>query len=107
VVCVFDGELGQFVLVLVGALFVGGVSTVWHGEVTPWHRRAPASPLEQRVHRLTPFAHAQPSRPRGAEFARFNMGSTLVMLCAPGLVEWDPQLHSGMQVAVGQGLGST
>lgn len=36
IVCAFDGEHGPFMLVLVGALFVGSMSTVWHGEVTPW-----------------------------------------------------------------------
>ena len=39
VVCAFDGEHGPFVVVLVGALFVGSMSTVWHGEITPWRGR--------------------------------------------------------------------
>ncbi len=39
VVCVFEGEFGPFVLVLVGATIVGSMATVWHGVVNP---RAPA-----------------------------------------------------------------
>ncbi len=35
VVCVFDSELGQFVLTLVGATIVGSMATVWHGMVNP------------------------------------------------------------------------
>ncbi len=35
VVCVFEGEFGPFVLVLVGATIVGSMATVWHGVVNP------------------------------------------------------------------------
>jgi phosphatidylserine decarboxylase len=107
VVMLFDGESAPFVVVLVGALFVGSIGTVWHGEVTPWRPHSPAAALEHGIHRLTPLEDTQPWRPRGAEFARFNMGSTIVMLFPPGSAEWDPTLHPGMSVAVGQGLGST
>ena len=39
VVCVFDSTPHAFSMVLVGALFVGSISTVWHGEITPPTRR--------------------------------------------------------------------
>jgi phosphatidylserine decarboxylase len=35
VVCVFEGESGLFVMVLVGATIVGSMATVWHGVVNP------------------------------------------------------------------------
>jgi phosphatidylserine decarboxylase len=38
VVCVFEGEAGPFVLVLVGATIVGSMATVWHGVVNPPRR---------------------------------------------------------------------
>jgi len=110
VVCVFDGERGPFVLVLVGALFVGSMSTVWHGDVTPWRgaRHAPGAHPGPApgTHSLTPTTGANLQLERGAEFARFNMGSTIVMLTPAGMAQWDAQLHSGMRVVVGQGLGS-
>jgi phosphatidylserine decarboxylase len=106
VVCVFDGEHGLFVLVLVGALFVGSMSTVWHGDVTPWRGVRHAPGPAPGTHSLTPIAGGDPWRERGAEFARFNMGSTVVMLMPPGLAEWDSPLPSGLRVVVGQGLGS-
>ncbi len=46
IVCAFEGEQGPFVVVLVGALFVGSMETVWHGEVTPW--RGPAHRTQRR-----------------------------------------------------------
>jgi hypothetical protein len=43
---------------------------------------------------------------RGAEFARFNMGSTIVMLMPAAMGAWDSSLSPGARVAVGQGLGT-
>jgi phosphatidylserine decarboxylase len=103
VICAFDGEHGPFVVVLVGALFVGSISTVWHGEITPWRgTRAPV----RGVHRLEPGGGAALWQPRGAQLGLFNMGSTVLLLLPPGRARWDPQLACGAAVAVGQGLGS-
>jgi phosphatidylserine decarboxylase len=95
VICAFEGEHGAFVVVLVGALFVGSISTVWHGEVTP--RRG--------VHRLEPATGAALWQPRGAELGLFNMGSTVLLLLPPGLARWQPALQPGAALAVGQPLG--
>jgi phosphatidylserine decarboxylase len=104
VVCLFDGDRSPFVLVLVGALFVGSMSTVWHGQITPWRgvlSRSNATPI-----RLRTDTGADPWRERGAEFARFNMGSTIVMMMPPGTARWDQALRPGQRLVVGQGLGS-
>ncbi len=118
IVCAFDGEHGPFVVVLVGALFVGSMSTVWHGEVTPWRRARHTADSGGHgagghgdgghggIHRLMPTTGADPWQARGAELGRFNMGSTVVLLLGPGLAGWDPALQPGAAVAVGQGLGS-
>jgi len=103
IVCAFDGEYGRFVVVLVGALFVGSMSTVWHGEITPWRAGGGRTP---GIHRLEPSSAADRWQPRGAELGLFNMGSTVLLLLPPGLARWDPELASGAAVAVGQGLGS-
>jgi phosphatidylserine decarboxylase len=104
VICVFDGDAGSFVLVLVGALFVGSMSTIWHGDITPW-RRPGAAAGPTAIHRLSPSGSAHLSQPRGAEFARFNMGSTIVMLLPASMTSWDLALAPGMPLAVGQGMG--
>lgn len=94
VVCLFDTTAGSMALVLVGALIVGSIETVWHGEV----RRA-----GRGVER---WRYAGDVRlERGAELGRFNVGSTVILLCARGRVEWDRTLGAGLRVRQGQPLG--
>ncbi|MGH8232203.1 MAG: archaetidylserine decarboxylase [Steroidobacteraceae bacterium] len=102
IVCAFDGERGPFAVVLVGALFVGSMSTVWHGEVTP--ARTAGAPAAIRP--LPASTGVELWQPRGAELGRFNMGSTVLLLLPPGLVRWDSRLKPGAPVRVGGGLGS-
>ena len=91
-----DGPLA-FAIVLVGALFVGSMSTVWHGELTPRRPRLPAA---------LPLAGAQARRlEKGAELGRFNMGSTVIVLLPKGALEWRPELAPGGAIRVGQTLG--
>lgn len=115
-VCAFEGDHGPFVVVLVGALFVGSMSTVWHGEVTPWragHTRAHATGRPARTglgraaaHDLIPTTRAEAWQPRGAELGRFNMGSTVILLLPPGLARWDQTAQPGARLQVGQSLGA-
>jgi phosphatidylserine decarboxylase len=42
---------------------------------------------------------------RGDELGRFNVGSTVIVLCAPGRVRWDASIRMGGKVRVGQRLG--
>jgi phosphatidylserine decarboxylase len=106
-VCLFNGEHGRFAVVMVGALFVGSMSTVWHGEVTPWrgaHANAGVEP--GGAHRLEPLPGSQLTLERGAELGRFNMGSTVVLLLPPAGVHWNETLAFGAAVRVGQPFGA-
>lgn len=95
VVCAFEEGPFAFALALVGALFVGSIATVWHGDVTPCSpRRAAQLPLDT--------GHAPGRLDRGAELGRFNMGSTVILLLPPGTAEWPPALQPGSPVRVGQ-----
>jgi phosphatidylserine decarboxylase len=97
VVYVFEDQGLEFALVLVGALFVGSMTTVWHGEVAP---QAASGRLE-----LPLAACAAPLRiDRGAEMGRFNMGSTVILLLPPGRTAWIAGLGAGSSVRVGQAL---
>ena len=95
VVCVFEDGPRLFALVLIGALFVGSIETVWHGEVTP---RAPRTRLE-----LPLDASRAPLRlGKGAEMGRFNMGSTVILILPPDTGECLASIRAGREVRVGQ-----
>jgi phosphatidylserine decarboxylase len=97
VVCVFAGGSLSFALVLVGALFVGSMSTVWHGDVTPRNPRV-------RGDLTLGFARTELTLEKGAELGRFNMGSTVILLLPPGRTEWLDELAAGSVIRMGQAL---
>lgn len=94
-VCHFEGEHGPFVVVMVGAILVSSVATVWDGLVIP--------PYASSIRRKS-FAGQNITLERFAEMARFNMGSTVILLLPEGATELDP-LASQQPVLVGQRLG--
>jgi phosphatidylserine decarboxylase len=95
VVCAFEEGPLAFALALVGALFVGSIATVWHGDVTPCSpRSATELPLDT--------GRAPIRLERGSELGRFNMGSTVILLLPPDTAQWLPDLQPGSPVRVGQ-----
>jgi phosphatidylserine decarboxylase len=97
VVCVFEDGPRAFAMVLVGALFVGSIATVWHGDVTP---RSP----RQRVDLPLDPGRSPLRLGKGAEMGRFNMGSTVILLLPPDMLEWLPRFAAGSRIEVGQML---
>jgi phosphatidylserine decarboxylase len=93
VVCVFEGEHGPFVLVLVGATIVGSMATSWHGAVN-----AP------RPGRLSEWRYDdQPIMfQQGDEMGRFLLGSTVVMLFPPGPLTFNPAWQPGGAIRLGE-----
>ena len=93
-VCHFEGAHGPFVVAMVGAMLVSGITTVWSGKVVPAYARA----IVRRDWRGRGIRLA-----RFAEMARFEMGSTVIVL-VPG-AQADPQCRSESPVTLGQRLG--
>jgi phosphatidylserine decarboxylase len=95
VVCDFDTDLGPMCLVLVGALFVGSIETVFAGEINPPPGRGgQVRMIEAGVGRR--FA-------RGEEIGRFNMGSTVIVLFG-NAASFMPRIEPGEPVRMGQPL---
>ena len=98
----FDGAAGPHVLVMVGALFVGSMGTVWHGDIAPRRARGSvALPIPPAAALAAAAALA-----RGAELGRFNMGSTVILLLPPGTAQWESTLACGSVLRVGQQIGA-
>ena len=99
VACVFQTEAGPMTVVLVGAIFVGSIETVWAGEITP--------PQGKRI-KVTSYAADDSviQLERGEELGRFNMGgSTIIVLFGPGCVKWQTGLGPETRGQFGQALG--
>lgn len=95
VLTLFDTAFGQVALVMVGALNVGSIATVWAGDITPAAHRV-----------MTRLPGRDLSLEKGAELGRFNMGSTVILLFQQGRARWLGDVRAGAIVRLGQSLGS-
>jgi phosphatidylserine decarboxylase len=95
-VCHFDCDFGPMAVVMVGAMLVSGVETVWGGEeIPPFGNGLRHRDWRGQDIRLERFA----------EMARFNYGSTVIVLFPDGAAELE-SLEAQQVVRVGQRLGT-
>ena len=94
-VCHFDTDFGPMASVMVGALLVSGVETVWSGVEIPDY----ADEVVRRDWRGQGIVLE-----RFAEMARFNYGSTVIVLLPPGAATLSPELAAETPVRLGQAL---
>jgi len=96
VVCLFDTACGQMAVVLVGAMIVAGIETVWSGQVCP-------GSAQKRIFRKDYNDLSPPLElAAGTEMGRFKLGSTAIVLFPHGAVTWDPELTANSPVKMGQ-----
>lgn len=95
VVCIFDTERGPMAMVLVGAMIVASIETVWAGLVTPPKRTLKSTRYDE-------VARAPIHIEKGEEMGRFKLGSTVVMLFGPEQVAWAQSLGPLDKVVMGQ-----
>lgn len=94
-VCHFDTDFGPMALVMVGALLVSGVETVWSGiEIPAYGDRVTTKDYRGKGITLKRFE----------EMARFNYGSTVIVLLPPGAATLDAGLSAETAVRLGQPL---
>lgn len=98
VVAIFDTEIGPMAVVLVGAMIVASIETVWAGVVAP---------MKRGVH-MTDY-RTTPREPivleKGAEIGRFRLGSTAIVVFGPGVAAWDVNYKEGAPTRMGEMLG--
>ena len=97
VIAQFDTERGRMALVLVGAINVAAIETVWAGVITP--------PQRHGITRVDYTGDERVTLERGAEMGRFNMGSTVIALFEHGC-DWADALDAESPVRMGESLGS-
>ncbi len=92
--CFFDTQIGPIAIILVGAMIVSGIETVWSGPVgskTPTENEAVNLPVVKLA--------------AGEEMGRFRLGSTVILLFAPRAVELAARLAAQEKVQMGSSLG--
>src|SRR6202000_349415 len=91
VLTLFDTAAGEMALILVGALNVGSMATVWAGDITPAARR------------IVTALHCAPLHlSKGAAMGRSNMGSPVILLFESRRVELEAGLAAGSVVRLGE-----
>lgn len=97
VVAIFDTAIGPVGVVLVGAMIVASIETVWAGVIAPGGKQVEVTRYQgdQAIHLA-----------RGAEMGRFRLGSTVVLVLPPNASRWDGALKEGSLLRMGQAIGS-
>lgn len=100
VVCFFETAIGPVAMILVGAIFVASIETVWQGVITPPScREIQSSCYGNGFHQVK--LH------KGEEMGRFNMGSTVIVLFGKDKMKWVDGLGAESHVMMGQAIGAT
>ncbi len=99
VISTFDTECGPMAVILVGAMLVGNIHTVWHGDVNPTHSK--------KIHR---WQYPNPKTAsvevaRGEAMGHFKMGSTVIVLFSENTVKWNSQLQTDQAIKFGEQIG--
>jgi len=98
-VAIFDTEYGPMAMVLVGAMIVAGIETVWAGQVTPVPRKPVHSRYDARPDSEIRLA-------KGEEMGRFKLGSTVILLFGPDVMRWSESLGAESPLRLGEPIGT-
>lgn len=96
VICLFATDAGMMAVIFVGALLIGSIVTVWHGQVMPV--------LDEPI--VKTYYDTSLIFQRGDELGYFQWGSTVIVLFEAARAAWQTTLHAGGAVQMGQPIGS-
>ena len=98
VVCLFDTDAGPLAMVLVGAMIVAGIETVWAGQVAP---------SGQGLFEIEYDNENPPQRyEKGTEMGRFKLGSTVILVYGKDAASWLSGLGENRAVKMGEAIGA-
>jgi len=96
-ISIFETQLGLMAQIMVGAVLVGSMETVWLSEITP---------NKKRTLTVTEYTENIIKLNQGEEFGRFNMGSTVILLFQKEKISWLPDIKKEHPIEVGQLLAN-
>lgn len=95
-VCEFESEKGNFIMVLVGAMVVASIETTWSGIVAPFQKKI----IQQSLN------SASLDFNKGEEMGRFRLGSTVILAFQKDQIQWHEQITHGATVKLGQKINA-
>jgi phosphatidylserine decarboxylase len=95
VVALFDTKYGKMAMVLVGAINVAAIETVWDGLITPPKGKKLSS---------KDYSGQQVTLKKGEEMGRFNMGSTVILLFSKDAPQFSKEMLADLPLIMGQGI---
>jgi len=93
-VCMFETEHGPMAMVLVGAMIVAGIETVWSGQVCPLPKEAQVQKFDGKQIKLE----------KGEEMGRFKLGSTVVLCFPQDAIKFKEEIMATSPLQMGQAL---
>ena len=96
VAAIFETEHGPMAMVLVGAMIVASIETVWSGLVAPIRRDVKS------------FSYGEDTNitlEKGQEMGRFKLGSTVVLCFPKDMAKFEESLQAESPVTMGQTFG--
>lgn len=96
VINIFNTDIGPMAMVMVGALNVGSMETVWAGQITP---------AKDRNINDTQYSDADVKLTQGQEMGRFNMGSTVILLFPKDVIQWSEEMMAEKIIVMGESIG--
>ena len=95
-ICIFDTDMGPLAVILVGAMIVAGIDTVWSGQITPAKHGLSVEDYSSQ--------HPAIQLGKGEELGRFRLGSTVILLAGPGALDWAEGFVENSAVQMGSML---
>lgn len=96
VITIFETQAGPMAVILVGAMIVGSIETVWAGTITPPHHK---------TMQMWDYSTSNIMLSKGTELGRFKLGSTVIILLPAGIAKWQDNLLPQSDIKVGQKIG--
>lgn len=99
VINIFHTDIGPMAIIMVGALFVGSMETVWAGQITP---------AKDRIINNVQYSDNEAVRlQQGQEMGRFNMGSTVILLFTKDTMRWASGMVADKTIVMGENIANT
>lgn len=96
VITLFTTSVGPMAVILVGAMLVASISTVWEGVIAP---------NTSRQIRHWHYTENAVSLSKGEELGRFQLGSTVIILFPAHSIHWSESLKPDNKVQFGECIG--